>query len=721
MPAVAAWNFTQVFRVLSTGWLLGTVFMLLQHLGTTLRAAAWHRRLRRPWTSELSLLPASASSIPLKVFIGQGSPCVSGLWRPVVAASDLAFAELTPDQWLWVLRHEEEHRRSADPLVAWTLGWLRCAFWWNLFFHGLISQWTQAREEICDAAAVKEGAERCSYAELLLTVAATTSCPVPCILRMAASQPARRLRARITAVLSGQRVAPATGWLFRLAYAIPAGALLLILGGTGFAEPAKPTVELAAAVEDTGELFTRTFKVRPDFLTASGTLKEKKTAQEILASLGVNFPEDATAVFVPSTSQLIVKNTVTQLKKVEEVLEEYFNRTPLQVYVTTKWVEINTDLSKGPAEVLAMMDRKTLPSDKNQTLTLTDPQFQLVIRALAQRKGVDLLSGPSVTTRFGQKAIVEVVREIKGPPQFIDPAGSNFLGIRTDVEVALEKSALKVAVTGEMRGLSGKTFIDAATMAKNGELPPDAKLVKVQKSAAITISNGHTVCLNMGETEPGRKVLLFVTATIISPTGKPTTEADIKRESERKPLPVSLAPPLKGAPVEVSVQTARINGILSNASLFDLLVPAAPNANPEPEKGTKIPQIASQPEAELPFEHFTILGVFTAKQAEVVLRSIRLNARKEDLREQKETSSANQPELTFPLMKDTGSKIIVRPTASLNDDTIDLIIEPRHDSLRSITTSVTVWNEQTVAFGRAVKEGSKTLGEVFFVTVKKKQ
>ena len=51
----------------------------------------------------------------------------------------------------------------------------------------------------------------------------------------------------------------------------------------------------------------------------------------------------------------------------------------------------------------------------------TDPQFQLVIRALNQKKGVDLLSAPRVTTKSGQKAIIEVVREFRYPTEFQPP------------------------------------------------------------------------------------------------------------------------------------------------------------------------------------------------------------------------------------------------------------------------------------------------------------
>jgi general secretion pathway protein D len=51
----------------------------------------------------------------------------------------------------------------------------------------------------------------------------------------------------------------------------------------------------------------------------------------------------------------------------------------------------------------------------------TDPQFQVVIRALNQKKGIDLLSAPRVTTKSGQRAIIEIVREFRYPTTFTPP------------------------------------------------------------------------------------------------------------------------------------------------------------------------------------------------------------------------------------------------------------------------------------------------------------
>jgi general secretion pathway protein D len=44
-----------------------------------------------------------------------------------------------------------------------------------------------------------------------------------------------------------------------------------------------------------------------------------------------------------------------------------------------------------------------------------------VIRALNQKKGVDLLSAPKVTTKSGQRAVIEIVREFRYPTTFTPP------------------------------------------------------------------------------------------------------------------------------------------------------------------------------------------------------------------------------------------------------------------------------------------------------------
>lgn len=51
----------------------------------------------------------------------------------------------------------------------------------------------------------------------------------------------------------------------------------------------------------------------------------------------------------------------------------------------------------------------------------TNPQFQVVIRALNQKKGVDLMSAPKVVTKSGNKAVIKVVRNFPYPTEFAPP------------------------------------------------------------------------------------------------------------------------------------------------------------------------------------------------------------------------------------------------------------------------------------------------------------
>ncbi len=51
----------------------------------------------------------------------------------------------------------------------------------------------------------------------------------------------------------------------------------------------------------------------------------------------------------------------------------------------------------------------------------TNPQFQVVLRALNQKKGIDVLSAPKVTTKSGSSATVEVVREFLYPNTYSPP------------------------------------------------------------------------------------------------------------------------------------------------------------------------------------------------------------------------------------------------------------------------------------------------------------
>ena len=73
----------------------------------------------------------------------------------------------------------------------------------------------------------------------------------------------------------------------------------------------------------------------------------------------------------------------------------------------------------------------------------TDPQFQVMIRALNAHKGVDLLSAPSVLARSGQRAKIEVIREFIYPTEYDPPeiptnfGGGNAGGVGGNTTIAV--------------------------------------------------------------------------------------------------------------------------------------------------------------------------------------------------------------------------------------------------------------------------------------------
>ncbi len=59
----------------------------------------------------------------------------------------------------------------------------------------------------------------------------------------------------------------------------------------------------------------------------------------------------------------------------------------------------------------------------------SDGQVQLIMRGLAQKKGTDLMTAPSITAKHGQKATIEIIREFIYPTEYEPPELPNSVGI----------------------------------------------------------------------------------------------------------------------------------------------------------------------------------------------------------------------------------------------------------------------------------------------------
>ena len=231
--------------------------------------------------------------------------------------------------------------------------------------------------------------------------------------------------------------------------------------------------------------------------TGGRLLVHREGAKEFLENQGVDFKvPGSSANFLPQSSRLIVRNTADNLELVDAIVEQANISGPKQVEIEAKFVEITQNNLKGlgfdwllgpfsfggnnqlagnggtsgtgtrvndidypfPTNGLNpvtagnrsgnlaisgnAIDSLLLGTSTTPLLSpgifgigglLTDPQFQVVVRALNQKKGVDLLSAPRVTTKSGQRAIIEIVREFRYPTQFQPPQIPQTVGaVRND-------------------------------------------------------------------------------------------------------------------------------------------------------------------------------------------------------------------------------------------------------------------------------------------------
>ncbi len=269
--------------------------------------------------------------------------------------------------------------------------------------------------------------------------------------------------------------------------------------------------------ENTDILLTKEYKVPPSFMqgaasdaasapsigsSASQAAIEARSfnAKNFLESQGVTFPPGASANYLPSSSRLIVKNTLPNLESVDALVEASMAERPTQVEIETKFLEVTQNnlnelgfdwllgqfaLAGGsgiyggggtegfgrtinnpsypllnPASGLPIgassgtsgpitagnrggaggrfgtaiqvnaVDALLLggggvagaaPGILSVAGVFTNPQFQVVLRALSQKKGIDLVSAPKVTTKSGMNAKIEIVREFIYPTQFDPP------------------------------------------------------------------------------------------------------------------------------------------------------------------------------------------------------------------------------------------------------------------------------------------------------------
>lgn len=181
-------------------------------------------------------------------------------------------------------------------------------------------------------------------------------------------------------------------------------------------------VIISDAVTDANTLYTKVFRVPPDFLNLAGgalvetgALSPKPTAIDILKRAGIDFPEMSSAFFNPATSTLTVRNTVNALDQVEQFAKAI---NPGK----RRMINVRAYLYRLPKA-----DALEVAESLDNALDATDAVKRLRRQATAGGSAV-LLAAPSVHTRSGERVRSRVARrhpasadEASAPT---DPAGA---------------------------------------------------------------------------------------------------------------------------------------------------------------------------------------------------------------------------------------------------------------------------------------------------------
>jgi general secretion pathway protein D len=234
--------------------------------------------------------------------------------------------------------------------------------------------------------------------------------------------------------------------------------------------PVQPSIlDVIISKEDTG-----TEERTGEFIEmGSKTTVKRSDVKEFFEKAGVPFPVGTSITYNQSISQLIVANTPDNLEIFERILAQ-LNVVPNQVEIEARFVEVaendleelglqwiltdNFELAKNKNSIGGISSQERIQANANpngitqgnrffgfdnstasvgpiSTITkgvnqsflgnilsfssiLTNPEMTLIIQALSQHGGADLLSAPRVTTRSGVNAQIQVVREIIYPTEF---------------------------------------------------------------------------------------------------------------------------------------------------------------------------------------------------------------------------------------------------------------------------------------------------------------
>jgi type II secretory pathway component GspD/PulD (secretin) len=271
---------------------------------------------------------------------------------------------------------------------------------------------------------------------------------------------------------------------------------------------------------------------------------------------GVELRPPANMFYNERNGSLFVRAIAPEMEAIQQMVEQ-MNIAPAQVNIRARFVEV----SENDTNLIAINPNAEGPV----VAVLTDPQYRAVLHALEQRDGADVISESSVTVLSGRQAQVQNIDAqtiVKLNPQaLVSPgvASSNvyvterlFCGPMFDIIPYVSEGGDKIQLTvsakvTEFVGYDAPESGEAVPVYLDGQAttikPPHPRThVRSMQTVAALLYDGQTVVLGRPKDEmitfdkegkalsapstTKKNLLVFVTATLIDPTGNPVHKTD---------------------------------------------------------------------------------------------------------------------------------------------------------------------------------------------------
>lgn len=582
-PASAVPARSAVFEFWTTLWALGAIIAAarLAHGWRQTRrwAAATSPGEEDPRLAQVyaSLPPRLRRGVALRLTDAVEMPTLAGVFRPQIWLPRAAAQRLGPEQLRHVLLHELGHARRRDLLAQWMMALACCVHWFNPLVW-LASRLARAdRELACDAWVLARTATgqpdfAARYGQTLIHVVQSARAPAralpPAAVAMAAGH--RNLTRRVREIGHFQPVPWRRG-----AAAFTLAAAVVAAGTATRAEPPAPPAR------------------EPSGLTPAPAEPEPAASREFLKVQGQLFAVSEAAM------QTLLKDKA---------------RFPVWAPLLDQWA--------------AAFRQGDLAGE-------TDPDFQQVVAAgghdqeildrLQQLDGVLTLSHPRVTFQPGQRATVEMTRELSYPVEFTDDYLPGMEPTRTPKKFETSKLGLTMEMEGSPGQEKGAVAFeirwnlselqeylgakDRKPVAVDQAAPGDASPVIVSHriSTKLDLTPGATLVLGAFRRKPvlwsvfnfasdkgnDRALLLsFITLSAAKPVGAPPfTAEEVAAFSARH---AGSPPPPSPVPDE-SPQPDLPYGIQVNDKPGFVISPYSPNAGYVDLRGFKRGQQVKDP------------------------------------------------------------------------------------------------------------------------------